>query len=120
MPLGIVLNLAPVFPATGSEAARTQARIDDGTSVRWYCHPLFHGCYPSDIVAHYGADAPVVQADDMQTIAQPLDLLGANNHSRHVACCTMPIACDTWPSTPPPWLTHASRAHASMATCSGV
>jgi beta-glucosidase len=84
-PLGIVLNLTPVFPASSSEADLNQARIDDGTSIRWYCDPLFRGSYPTDILTHYGADAPVVQAGDMAAIAQPLDFLGVNNYSRHMA-----------------------------------
>jgi len=88
--LGIVLNLTPVFPATDSEADREQARIDDGTSIRWYCDPLFHGRYPADILDHYGADAPLVQPGDMTAIAQPLDFLGVNNYSRHMASATGP------------------------------
>ena len=88
--LGIVLNLTPVMPATPSDADLAQARIDDGTSIRWYCDPLFHGRYPADILAHYGADAPLVQPGDMQAIAQPLDFLGVNNYSRHMASATGP------------------------------
>ena len=89
-PLGIVLNLTPVYPASSSEADAQQARIDDGTSIRWYCDPLFHGSYPADILAHYGADAPLVQPGDMATIAQPLDFLGINNYSRHMASASGP------------------------------
>lgn len=88
--LGIVLNLTPVMPATPSDADLAQARIDDGTSIRWYCDPLFHGRYPADILAHYGADAPLVQPGDMDAIAQPLDFLGVNNYSRHMASAAGP------------------------------
>ena len=44
--LGIVLNLAPVQPATGNEADRAAAKLEDGKLVRWYMDPLFKGQYP--------------------------------------------------------------------------
>jgi beta-glucosidase len=83
--LGIVLNLAPVQPATGSEADRAKARLDDGLTLRWYMDPMFRGSYPQDVLEALGPDAPHVHAGDMQAIATPLDFLGVNYYSRSVA-----------------------------------
>jgi len=88
--LGIVLNLAPVQPATDSEADRTAARLEDGRLVRWYTDPLFHGRYPIDVLAHLGADAPRVLAGDMAHIATPMDFLGVNYYSRNVVSADGP------------------------------
>ena len=83
-PLGIVLNLSPVQPATAAPADMAQARLEDGRLLRWYTDPLFHGRYPQDIVDFLGADAPQVHAGDLAAIAQPMDFLGLNYYSRAV------------------------------------
>jgi len=90
VPLGIVLNLSPVQPASDDPADLAQARHDDGRLLRWYMDPLFNGSYPQDIVDALGADAPVVEAGDMVAIAQPLDFLGINYYSRAVASAAGP------------------------------
>ncbi len=82
--LGIVLNLSPVQAATGSEADRAAARLEDGKLLRWYMDPLFKAGYPGDIVDHLGADAPRIHAGDMAAIATPMDFLGLNYYSRMV------------------------------------
>ncbi len=83
--LGIVLNLAPVQPASQSSADLAAARLEDGRLVRWYVDPLLRGSYPQDVLDHLGADAPEVQPDDMATIATPMDFMGINYYSRKVA-----------------------------------
>lgn len=82
--LGIVLNLAPMHPATDSAADQAQARLEHGRLVRWYMDPLFKGCYPQDVLDDLGADAPLVQPGDMQHMAVPIDFLGVNYYSRAV------------------------------------
>ncbi|WP_310385604.1 GH1 family beta-glucosidase [Roseateles sp.] len=82
--LGIVLNLAPMHPATDSAADRAQATLEDGRLLRWYVDPLFKASYPSDVLADLGADAPIVEPGDMQLIAAPLDYLGVNYYSHSV------------------------------------
>jgi beta-glucosidase len=84
-PLGIVINLAHVEPATDSPADLAKARMDDAGGRRWYLDPLFKGQYPQEVLDQLGADAPVVQAGDMATIATPLDYLGVNYYFRMVA-----------------------------------
>lgn len=82
--LGIVLNLAPMHPATDSPADLAQATLEDGRLLRWYLDPLFKGSYPADVLADLGGDAPVVEAGDLQAITAPMDFLGVNYYSHSV------------------------------------
>lgn len=82
--VGIVLNLGVQAPASSSRADRSAARIADGQLNRWYLDPLVGRHYPADMVRHYGRPMDFVQADDMATIAVPLDFLGVNYYSRNI------------------------------------
>ena len=88
--LGIVLNLAPIEPATDSAADRAKARLDDGRLVRFYMDPLFKGAYPADVIDHLENDGPVIQAGDMDIIRTPMDFLGINYYSRSVVSAGEP------------------------------
>ena len=88
--LGIVLNLAPVQPATDSPEDLAQARLEDGRLLRWYMDPLLRGAYPQDVLDFLGADVPQVQPGDLQAIAAPMDYLGVNYYSRSVASAAGP------------------------------
>ena len=83
--LGIVLNMAPMYPATDSDADRAKARLEDGKLRRWYMDPLFNGHYPQDVIEHLGDDAPYVEAGDMDRIRVPIDFVGINYYSRGMA-----------------------------------
>ena len=89
-PLGIVLNLSPVEPATHEAADCAQARLEDGKLLRWYMDPLFLATYPSDVLAYLGADAPHIEPSDMQVIATPMDFMGVNYYSRSVVSAAGP------------------------------
>jgi len=80
--LGIVLNLSPMQPVTDSAEDLAKTRLEDGKVVRWYMDPIFMGRYPQDMLEHLGADAPRVEAGDMQHIATPMDFLGINYYTR--------------------------------------
>ena len=82
--LGIVLNLAPVQPASDSGADRAAAALEDGRLLRWYMDPVCGRGYPQDVIDDLGTDAPQVAAGDLQAIATPLDFLGINYYSRTV------------------------------------
>jgi beta-glucosidase len=82
--LGIVLNLSPIGPATGSPEDVAAARLEDGRSVRWYMDPLFTGAYPADVWQHLGGDVPRVEPGDLAAIATPMDFLGINYYTRGV------------------------------------
>ena len=89
--LGIVLNLSPTQPATHTEADLAKTRLEDGRLVRWYMDPLFKGSYPIDVLTWLGADAPKVQAGDMQVIKAPMDFLGVNYYTRHMVSAAEPF-----------------------------
>ena len=88
--LGIVLNLSPVYPATGSAADRARAQLEDGRLLRWYMDPLFKEAYPQDVLRHLGPDAPRVEPGDLQAIATPMDFLGINYYSRSMVSAGQP------------------------------
>jgi beta-glucosidase len=88
--LGIVLNLAPLQPATDSAEDKAKTHLEDGLLLRWYMDPLFKGCYPQDVLTHLGADAPQMQAGDLAAIASPMDYLGVNYYSRGVVSAAGP------------------------------
>jgi beta-glucosidase len=89
--LGIVLNLAPMHPATDSAADAAKTRLEDGRLLRWYMDPMFHGRYPQDVLDDLGADAPLVHEGDMAHVHQPLDFLGINYYSRTVVSAGAPF-----------------------------
>ncbi len=88
--LGIVLNLAPVHPATPAAADKARAVLEDGRLLRWYMDPLCQGRYPVDIWLDLGAKAPKMQDGDLAEIRQPLDFLGVNYYSRLVQSADRP------------------------------
>jgi beta-glucosidase len=104
LPLGIVLNLSPIYPASTAPADVAKARLDDGYIVRWYMDPLFKGQYPEDVITDLGADAPSVCDGDMALINQPIDFLGVNYYTRNFS------------SSGNPW---DVRAHAERITDMG-
>lgn len=72
-------NQSPATPATSSEGDVALAAREYALLVRWYIEPLLLGRYP------VATDLPVcdvVQAGDLETIAQPLDFLGINYYTR--------------------------------------
>ncbi len=91
VPLGIVLNLAPVVPATNLPADKALATLEDGRLLRWYADPLFKGQYPEDVLQYLGKDAPQVVAGDMEAISTPMDFMGVNYYSRSVVSATGPF-----------------------------
>lgn len=104
LPLGIVLNLSPIYPASSDPADMAKARLDDGYIVRWYMDPLFKGQYPIDVFDDLGMDAPLVRDGDMELIALPIDFLGVNYYTRNFS------------SSGNPW---DVRAHAERVTDMG-
>jgi beta-glucosidase len=84
-PVGLAPVGLPAIPASTDtrdvDAARDWTFRTASRSVRtnaWWMDPIFLGEYPADGVALFAADMPPVAADDMRTIAQPLDYFGVN------------------------------------------
>jgi beta-glucosidase len=82
--VGIVNVHFPNRPASDAQADVEAARRADAIDNRWFLDPLFRGSYPQEIVAWYGAAAPVVDPGDMALIATPIDFLGVNYYYRRV------------------------------------
>ena len=108
--LGIVLNVSPIQPATDSPADLAKAHLEDGRLVRWYMDPLFKSSYPQDVLEFLGADAPRIEAGDMQAIATPMDFLGINYYSRSVSAPSMNGKCTTAAMASPTWAGKSTRA----------
>ncbi|WP_117211254.1 GH1 family beta-glucosidase [Allorhizocola rhizosphaerae] len=73
--VGPALNLAPVYPASDTDAARAAAHLRGGIENRFWLDAVLRGSYPSDVLSSIGVEVPV-RPGDMQTIASPVDLLG--------------------------------------------
>jgi beta-glucosidase len=74
-------NLAAPYPATDKPEDHAAARRFDGFFNRWFLDPLAGKGYPPDMWAYYGANVPLVQSGDMETIAEPVDFLGVNYYN---------------------------------------
>ncbi|MDQ1708805.1 MAG: beta-glucosidase, partial [Frankiaceae bacterium] len=81
--VGIVTNLSPIEPATGSAADAAAAVVKDGHTNRWFLDPLFGRGFPADMVERYAVELPVKDGD-LDTIAAPMDFLGINYYFREV------------------------------------
>lgn len=100
--VGIVLNLNPVDPATGSQADAAAARRMDGHTNRWWLDPLHGRGFPEDMTDVYGIELPV-RDGDAETVAQPLDWLGLNYY--------MPAVVTDDPAGPAPHARAVRRLH---------
>lgn len=85
--LGIVLNQSPATPATDGQADRAEAQRQFAAFVRWYMDPLFLKRYPT---IDGRALHPVVDENDFEIMAQPLDFLGINYYTRIWASTAQP------------------------------
>jgi beta-glucosidase len=83
--IGIALNLHHVEPASGTDADRAAARLHDGTANRWFLDPVMGRGYPRDVAA---ACEPILEGVDVAELdrgSPPIDVLGLNYYTRHVA-----------------------------------
>jgi beta-glucosidase len=76
--LGIVNNLGPAVPASGSQADKKAADYADAIWNRVFADPQFLGSYPALL---QGDLASSIRPDDLATIHQPLDYFGVNHYS---------------------------------------
>jgi len=82
--VGIVLNLAPQHPATGSEADRAAAERVHTMNNALFVEPLLEGRYPALAEQMVGFAWPPVHAGDMERITQSIDFMGINYYSRGI------------------------------------
>jgi beta-glucosidase len=82
--VGIVLNLAPSHPATGSEEDVGAARRSDGYINRWFLDPLHGRGYPADMVELYRGLLDESAISELTNWTDSLDFLGVNYYFRSV------------------------------------
>src|SRR5262245_1759432 len=82
--VGVTVDLIPMHPRTGADADADAARREDATRNRWFLDPLLRGTYPAEGLERFGELLPPGAADDMTTIARPVDFLGVNYYRRYV------------------------------------
>jgi beta-glucosidase len=82
--VGITLNLAHIYPASGTPEDEAAAYRRDGEDNRWFLDPVFRGSYPADLLERNELVAPHVRDGDLAAAAAPLDFLGINNYSRFI------------------------------------
>ncbi len=80
--VGIVLNLWPVEAVVDDDDVQAEVEPTWQRNCAWFLDPLYRAAYPSAALAAYGPLAPTVAANDLATIAQPLDLMGINYYHR--------------------------------------
>ncbi len=83
--IGLVVNLEPKYPATGSAADQAATAHADAYMNRQYLDPALLGSYPAEMREMFGADWPDWPAADFDLIRQPLDFIGVNYYTRSVA-----------------------------------
>ncbi|MFB4266826.1 GH1 family beta-glucosidase [Nonomuraea sp. GTA35] len=100
--VGLVLNISPVMtPAQVSDFGRELSEEDaaavariDALANRQFLEPALRGAYPAELLPvierHGGLDH--IHDGDLETIAQPLDLLGVNYYT--------PLVVQAQPSEP--------------------
>ncbi|MGH8913805.1 MAG: GH1 family beta-glucosidase [Acidimicrobiia bacterium] len=87
--LGIVLNLIPAWPQSGTEADRAAARSVDLVQNRLFTGAVLDGRYPDEVLAlheHHGI-ADHIDLGALVALRQPIDFIGVNyynvNHIEH-------------------------------------
>jgi beta-glucosidase len=85
--IGAAPNFAPHYPASDSPADVEASWASDGYVNRWFLDPIFRGAYPGDMRARYEellGPLDFIHDGDLETIAQPVDLLGVNYYAPRV------------------------------------
>ncbi|WP_349409243.1 GH1 family beta-glucosidase [Pseudalkalibacillus sp. SCS-8] len=86
-PIGITLNLAPIYPKTDSVNDQLAANNADGYSNRWFLDPVFKGSYPVDMMnlfSKYVHSYDFIQKGDLEIISTECDFFGINYYSRGI------------------------------------
>ena len=104
--VGIVLNFTPVIAGTDDPADVAEAEFVDAFENRWYIEPLTGLGYPEIAVLRLGWDRREILDDDLDLIAQPLDVLGVNYYTRQVVRAGDAVVETSAPTTAMGWEIH--------------
>ena len=84
-PVGITLNLSPMYPASNSANDRLAANNADGYTNRWFLDPVLKGSYPVDMMnlfSKYVHSFDFIQEGDLEKISIECDFFGINFYNR--------------------------------------
>jgi len=82
--IGMVVNLEPKYPASGSTEDLAATRRADAYMNRQYLDPLFFGSYPPEMPELFGDAWPSFPSSDFSVIRAPIDFVGINYYTRGV------------------------------------
>lgn len=84
-PIGIVLNLVPVYTIKDSVNNKIAQSILDATINRMHLDSIFKGSYPIDFLIHYAPQVgsyDFIKDRDMKIVSAEIDFLGINYYTR--------------------------------------
>ena len=82
--MGLVVNIEPKYPASGSAEDAAAVRRAHAYMNEQFLHPALLGHYPPELREIFGDAWPEWPADDFALIRQPLDFVGINYYTRSV------------------------------------
>jgi beta-glucosidase len=82
--IGLVVNIEPKYPASGSPEDVAAARRADAYMNRQYLDAALKGSYPDEMAEVFGEAWPSWPASDLAEIAQPVDFIGINYYTRNI------------------------------------
>lgn len=82
--IGLVVNIEPKYPATGSAEDKDASIRADAYMNRQYLDPVYLGRYPEQLREVFGDTWPPHPDSDFDLIRQPIDFLGVNYYTRSV------------------------------------
>ena len=81
--IGITVDVEPVVPASESNNDKAAANRYHAFKNRWFLDPIFLGRYPEEMYEAFPV-MPRMEAEDIESIHQPIDFVGINNYTRSV------------------------------------
>jgi len=81
-PIGLAVNLVPIYPASESTADRDAADRMDVYLNRQFLDPVFLGKTPPELAAMFGAAWQEWTPADLALVSQPIDFVGINYYLR--------------------------------------
>ena len=82
--VGLVVNLEPKYPASGSAADIAATARADAYMNRQFLDPVFFGRAPDELPGIFGEAWPPFPDSDFELIRSPIDFLGVNYYRRGV------------------------------------
>jgi beta-glucosidase len=82
--IGVVFNIEPKYPHSGSAEDLAATRRADAYMNLQFADPALLGSYPPELAEVYGKAWPDFPADDFRLTRQPVDFVGLNYYTRAV------------------------------------